>query len=76
MNNELEWIWNETVVTKFKVLSRDLSEGTEKNHKPRSGKQVSGSRLEPGTSRIRSSRSANKSAATFGEFQASIEGTY
>jgi hypothetical protein len=38
MIDELERMWNEAVVTKFKTLSRYLSERTEENHEiPQSG---------------------------------------
>jgi hypothetical protein len=36
MNNELEMIWLETLVTLFKVLSRNLRESAEENHEKHS----------------------------------------
>jgi hypothetical protein len=32
MNHELERIWREPVLAKFKTLSRNFAEGTEENH--------------------------------------------
>jgi hypothetical protein len=32
MNDELERMWKEAVVAKFKILSRYFSGGTEENH--------------------------------------------
>jgi hypothetical protein len=53
MNNELEGIWNEAVVTLFRVLSWYLPRGTAEFHeKPQSGCPVSEPRFEPGTYRI------------------------
>jgi hypothetical protein len=37
INNELERMWKEAIVAKFKVLSRHLPGGTEENHKKQSG---------------------------------------
>jgi hypothetical protein len=38
MNNEIESMWKEAVVAKFKILPRHSSEETEENHeKPLSG---------------------------------------
>jgi hypothetical protein len=37
MNNELERVWKEAIVTYFKILPRHLTGGTEENHgKPQS----------------------------------------
>jgi hypothetical protein len=49
MNNGLIKIWKEAVLAKFKVLSRNLPEGTEKNHENLSQDRRSPSRdLNPG----------------------------
>jgi hypothetical protein len=33
MNNELEWIWKELAMARFKFLSQHLLGGTEESHK-------------------------------------------
>jgi hypothetical protein len=51
MNNELERIYKEAAVVKFKVLSLQSARGTEENHEePQSGYPGSGLRFEPETS--------------------------
>jgi hypothetical protein len=50
--NELERMWKEAVMVKFKVLYQHLPGGTEENQEPQSAQPVSGPRFEPGTSRI------------------------
>jgi hypothetical protein len=51
MNDELEWIWKESLVSQFNVLSRYLTGGTEENHEnPQPCYPVSALRLEVETS--------------------------
>jgi hypothetical protein len=54
-------------MAKFEAVFRNFPGGTEEKHENlQSGKQVSGPRFEPGTSRTRRrSRAANHSAAAF-----------
>jgi hypothetical protein len=52
VNDELERIWKEADVAKFKVTSRHLPGGTEENHKIHPlGYPASGLKFEPGTTR-------------------------
>jgi hypothetical protein len=53
MNDELEIMWNETVMVQIEVLPRNLSGGTEGNHvERRSGESVSRPSFGPGISRV------------------------
>jgi hypothetical protein len=54
MNNGLGMIWKEEVMAWFKVLSRYLRGGQENYENTQSVSSVSGPRLKPGTSRLRS----------------------